>query len=105
VTEQETIEWLSRSRAPVRREGNLTVEEVAQAASAYLRNANALFDEALLLYANEKIPRGAALTVLGLEELAKTPMLVNTFLRFEKGVDPEAWQTYWKSGGWPSIQP
>jgi AbiV family abortive infection protein len=38
--------------------------------------------------------------VLGLEELAKTPMLVNTFLRFEHGVDREAWQTYWKSGGW-----
>lgn len=100
MTEEETIEWLSRSRAPVRREGNLTVEVVAQATSAYLKNANALFDEALLLYAHERIPRGAALAVLGLEELAKTPMLVNTFLRFEKGVDPEAWQTYWKSGGW-----
>jgi hypothetical protein len=27
-------------------------------------------------------------------------MLVNTFLRFEHGVDREAWQAYWKSGGW-----
>src|SRR2546429_3202114 len=100
VTEEETIAWLSRSRAPVRREGALTVEEVAQAATAYLNNANALFEEALLLCAHEMIPRGAALTVLGLEELAKAPMLVNTFLRFEHGVDREAWQTYWKSGGW-----
>lgn len=75
MTEEETIEWLSRPRAPVRREGALTVAEVAQAASAYLNNANALFDEALLLCAHERIPRGAALAVLWLEELAKTPML------------------------------
>ncbi len=27
-------------------------------------------------------------------------MLVNTLLRFEHGVDREAWQAYWKSGGW-----
>jgi hypothetical protein len=39
-------------------------------------------------------------TKLRIQELAKAPMLVNTFLRFEHGVDREAWQAYWKSGGW-----
>ncbi|RWH58161.1 MAG: AbiV family abortive infection protein [Mesorhizobium sp.] len=34
-----------------------------------------------------------------LEEIGKVPLLVEAFLRFEHGVDKEAWKAYWKSGG------
>jgi hypothetical protein len=57
--------------------GSLNLEVV----TTYVNNANSLFDEALLLHAYNKTPRAAALTVLGLEELAKAPMLTNTFVR------------------------
>lgn len=99
MTEDEIIAWLSRKRAPIRREGVLSRGEVAEATTAYLGNASALFEEALLLCAQGKIARAAALTVLGLEELAKVPLLVNTFLRYEHGQDADAWKAHWKSGG------
>ncbi len=99
MTEDEIIAWLTRQRAPIRREGTLTRDEVAEATTAYLNNALNLFEEALLLCTREKVSRAAALTVLGLEELAKVPLLVNTFLRYERGQDPDAWKARWRSGG------
>lgn len=77
----------------------LSREEVAEAIAAYQKNGLGLFDDALLLAANQKVSRAAGLTVLGLEEIAKIPLIVNTFLRHEHGVDPDAWKAYWKAGG------
>ncbi|CAH2398624.1 conserved hypothetical protein [Mesorhizobium ventifaucium] len=77
----------------------MTRNEVAEAVTTYLGNGLGLFEEALLLCRNDRVPRAAALVVLGLEEVGKVPLLVNTFLRFEHGVDKEAWKAYWKSGG------
>jgi AbiV family abortive infection protein len=99
MTEEETIAWLSQPRAPIRKEGVLSRDEVAEAVTAYLGNGLDLFEEALLLCAHQKVPRAAALAVLGLEEIAKIPQIVNTFLRFEHGVEKDAWTTYWKTGG------
>lgn len=99
MTEEEIIAWLSQPRAPIRRDGALSRDEVAEAVTAYLRNGLDLFEDALLLYCHDKMPRAAALVVLGLEEIGKVPLLVNTFLRFEHGGDKEAWKAYWKSGG------
>jgi AbiV family abortive infection protein len=99
MTEEETIEWLSRPRAPIVRGGVLSRDEVAEAITAYLGNGLDLFEEALLLSAHKKVPRAAALTVLGLEEIAKIPQIVNAFLRFEHGAEEGAWTEYWKAGG------
>ena len=99
MTEDEIFEWLSHDRSPIRRDGVLSREEVANAITAYLINGLCLFDESLLLHANKKVSRAAALTVLGLEEVAKIPRVVNTFLRHEHGVDENAWRDYWKAGG------
>lgn len=99
MTEDDIASWLSRKPAPVRRDGVLTKAEVAAATTAYLNNGLSLFDDALFLAAGDRVPRAAALTVLGLEEIAKIPLLVNTFLRYEHGVDSEAWKAYWKAGG------
>lgn len=99
ITENEIAAWLSRKRSPIRREGVLTKEEIAEAMTAYLSNGRLLFEDALLLAANSRFPRAAALAVLGLEEVAKIPLLVNTFLSYEHGVDKDAWTAYWKAGG------
>ena len=77
----------------------MSPNEVAEAVTAYLGNGLGLFEEALLLCRNGRVARAASLVVLGLEEIAKVPLLVNTFLRFEHGSDREAWKAYWKSGG------
>ena len=84
---------------PIRRDGVLSRDEVAEAVTAYLGNGLDLFEEALLLCAHKKVPRAAALAVLGLEEIAKIPLIVNKFLRFEHGVEKHAWKAYWKTGG------
>lgn len=99
MTEEEITTWLAQARAPIRRDGVMSRDEVAEAVTAYLSNGLGLFEEALLLCQGSRIARAAALVVLGLEEVGKVPMLINTFLRFEHGVDREAWKTYWKSGG------
>lgn len=99
MTEDEIASWLSRKRSPIRRDGVLSTIEVADAITAYLNNGMRLFDDALLLGSNSRIPRAAALTVLGLEEIAKIPLLVDTFLRYEHGVDKDAWNACWKAGG------
>lgn len=99
MSEDEIAAWLSHKRSPVRRDGVLTKEEVAQAITAYQNNGMRLFEDALLLATNSRIERAAALTVLALEEIAKIPQLVNTFLRYERGVDKDAWIAYWKAGG------
>lgn len=99
MTEDDIEAWLARNRSPIRRDGVLSKKEVAEAITAYLNNGMRLFDDALLLASNSRIPRAAALTVLGLEEIAKIPLLVNTFLHYEHGVDKDAWKAYWKAGG------
>ena len=99
MTEKEVIAWLSQPPSPIRRDGALSRDEVAEAVTAYLNNGLDLFEEALLLHSNHKVPRAVALVVLGLEEIAKVPRLVDTFLRFEHGVDKRAWDAFWKSGG------
>jgi len=99
MIQEEIIDWLSQPHTAIRRDGALTLNEVAEAATAYLRNGLDLFEEALLLCGYNKVSRAAALVILGLEEIGKVPLLVNTFLRFEHGADKEAWKAYWKSGG------
>ncbi|MGX5825996.1 AbiV family abortive infection protein [Mesorhizobium sp. 43Arga] len=99
MIEEEIIAWLSQARAPIRRDGVMSSSEVAEAVTAYLDNGLSLFEDALLLCKNGRVSRAAALVVLGLEEVGKVPLLVNAFLRFEHGVDKEAWKAYWKSGG------
>lgn len=99
MIEETVANWLSRDMPPIRREGVLTKKEVAQAATAYLNNGVNLFDDALLLASNSRPSRAAALAVLGLEEIAKIPQLINAFLHYEHHVDENAWIDYWKSGG------
>jgi AbiV family abortive infection protein len=99
MTEEEIIAWLSQARAPIRRDGVMSRDEVAEAVTNYLGNGLGLFEDALLLCRSGRVPRAAALAVLGLEEIGKVPLLVNTFLRFEHGIDREVWKAYWKSGG------
>jgi AbiV family abortive infection protein len=99
MTEEEIAAWLSQARPPVRRDGVMSASEVAEATAAYLGNGLGLFEDGVLLCRKGRVPRAAALVVLGLEEIAKVPLLVNTFLRFEHGADREAWKGYWKSGG------
>lgn len=99
MTEEEIIAWLAQARTPIRRDGVMSRDEVAEAVTAYLGNGLGLFEEALLLCQSGRVSRAAALIVLGLEEVGKVPLLINTFLRFEHGADKEAWKAYWKSGG------
>ena len=99
MTEEEIIAWLAQARAPIRRDGVMSRDEVAESVTAYLGNGLGLFEEALLLCQGGRTARAAALIVLGLEEIGKVPLLINTFLRFEHGADEEAWKAYWKSGG------
>ena len=99
MTDEETIAWLSQPRAQILSDGVLSLDEVAEAVTAYLGNGLELFEEALLLCAHKKVPRAAALGVLGLEEIAKIPWIIDTFLRFEHGVERDAWTAYWKTGG------
>ncbi|MGV3548986.1 AbiV family abortive infection protein [Rhizobium sp.] len=99
MTEEEIVAWLTRNRPPIRREGVMSQGEVAAAVTAYLANGLSLLEESLLLSQHGRQARAASLVILGLEEIAKVPLLVNTFLSFEHGVDKEAWKAYWKSGG------
>jgi AbiV family abortive infection protein len=46
--------------------------------TAYFQNAQSLFDEVLILPKAARIPRACALCILGLEELAKIPLLHKT---------------------------
>jgi AbiV family abortive infection protein len=100
MTEDEIIAWLSQPLARIVRDRVLSRGEVAEVVTAYLGNGLDLFEEALLLSTHQKISRAAALAVLGLEEIAKIPRIVDTFLRFEHGVE-DAWTAYWKTGGKP----
>jgi AbiV family abortive infection protein len=99
ISEDEIAAWLSRTRTPVRRDGVLLKVEVAEAITAYFSNGSRILEDALFLASNSRISRASALTVLGLEEIAKIPLLVNTFLRYEHGIDKNAWKEYWRSGG------
>jgi AbiV family abortive infection protein len=99
MNETEVLDWLARQRPPVRRKGTLDRGEVARAMTAYFHNAQSLFDESLILYGANRKARACALCVLALEELAKIPLLADTFLRFEHGADQDAWAKYWESGG------
>jgi AbiV family abortive infection protein len=99
MRDEEVLEWLARARAGIRRDGSLPKGEVAEAVTAYQANGRALLSDALLLAANGRTNRASALTVLALEELAKIPMLVDTFRRHAHGFDPQAWPDYWKVSG------
>jgi AbiV family abortive infection protein len=91
--------WMGKPESAIRRTGELNETEVADATVSYLRNGVNLLLDARLLISNERFSRGAALVVLGLEELAKIKIIVETFLKYEHGVDREAWKKYWKAGG------
>src|SRR3979490_3172915 len=99
MNETEVLDWLARQRPPVRRKGTLDRDEVARAMTAYFHNAQSLFDESLILYGANRKARACALCGVALEELAKIPLLADTFLRFEYGADQDAWAKYWESGG------
>jgi AbiV family abortive infection protein len=99
MTEAEIAAWLSQPRSPIRRHGALSRDEVAEASTAYLKNGRDLMEEALILYGNQRIPRAVALAVLALEEIAKVPRVVNTFLQDALAGDPQVWKEFWKSGG------
>jgi hypothetical protein len=60
MTEEEIIAWLSQPRAPIRRDGVMSRDEVAEAVTNYLGNGLGLFEEALLLCRSGRVPRAAA---------------------------------------------
>jgi len=97
--EEEVVSWIGGPSSPIKRSGELSEDQVASAVVSYLKNGNGLLSDARLLIANSRTERGTALSVLALEELAKIKIIIETFLRFSHGVEPEAWRKYWKSGG------
>lgn len=97
--DDEVVAWIGGASSPIKRGGELTEIEVADATVAYLKNGNDLLSDARLLFSNKRFVRGTALAVLALEELAKVKIIVETFLRFTHSVEPDAWKKYWKSGG------
>lgn len=99
MNEDEIVAWLSEAKAPIKRSGALNKLEVARALTEYRKNGDTLLEEALLLASLGKLPRAAALTILALEELAKVPLLANTFVHHQRGIAPAAWDEYWKTGG------
>lgn len=99
MTDDEILDWLSRDLSPIRRDGALPAEEVAEALTSYFRNGRALIDDARFMVANDKWSRAASIAVLSLEELAKVPMLANAYLRHEYGGVTDAWKDFWKALG------
>lgn len=72
--------WMGKPESGIRRAGELNETEVAEATVSYLKNGTDLLFDARFLIANARFSRGAALVVLGLEELAKIKIIVETFL-------------------------
>lgn len=97
--DDDVVAWIGGPSSPIKRGGELTDLEVADATVAYLKNGNSLLSDARFLVSNSRVVRGTALAVLALEELAKIKIIVETLLRFKHNVDPEAWKKYWKTGG------
>lgn len=97
--EEEVVSWIGGPSSPIKRSGELNEDQVASAVVSYLKNGNGLLSDARLLIANSRTERGTALSVLALEELAKIKIIIETFLRFSHGVEPDSWRKYWKSGG------
>ncbi|MGX7925479.1 AbiV family abortive infection protein [Tsuneonella sp. HG094] len=99
MTDDEILNWLSRDRSPIRRDGALPENEVAEALTSYFRNGRALIDDARFMVANGRWSRAASIAVLSLEELAKVPMLANAYLQHEYGGVTDAWKDFWKALG------
>lgn len=97
--DDEVVAWIGGANSPIRRGGELTELEVADATVAYLNNGNDLLSDARFLFSRDRFARGTSLAVLALEELGKVKIIVDTFLRFTHGVEPDAWKKYWKTGG------
>ena len=91
--------WIAKPGSAIKRAGELSETEVADASVAYLKNGVDLLSDARFLLSNERSARGSALVVLALEELAKIKIIIETFLKYEHGVDREAWKKHWKTGG------
>lgn len=96
--EKRIADHIGRPMAKIRKAGSLPQDEVAAAATAYFENACELLSDSHLLVAHGRPQRAIGLAVLSLEELAKIPMIVNTWLRDVRG-EERAWAEYWKVGG------
>lgn len=91
--------WIAKPGSAIKRTGELSETEVADASVAYLKNGVDLLSDARFLLSNDRSARGSALVVLALEELAKIKIIIETFLKYEHGVDRDAWKKHWKTGG------
>ncbi|MFC1871301.1 AbiV family abortive infection protein [Chloroflexota bacterium] len=69
-------------------------KQIANGMHLCYKNAKSLRDEALLLKENGYKARALSLTILGLEEMGKIPLILNMILLLEK--DDEAWHKPWK---------
>jgi len=72
----------------------LSLEEIEQGRAKALANANALVEEAKLLFTAEHYPRAYALAHLACEELGKVMMLVS--LGIESRLGTAKWSKFWK---------
>ena len=91
--------WIAKPQSAIKRTGELSESQVADASVAYLKNGLDLLSDARFLLSNDRSSRGSALVVLALEELAKIKIINETFLKYEHGVDRDAWKKHWKTGG------
>lgn len=67
--------WIAKPGSAIKRTGELSETEVADASVAYLKNGVDLLSDARFLLSNDRSARGSALVVLALEELAKIKSL------------------------------
>lgn len=72
--------------------GPLSPPKVINAQMLCLENAEALIDDAKLLYKNKRFPRSLALCVLSFEELGKILLLMGTLLY----CTDKQWEKFWR---------
>jgi AbiV family abortive infection protein len=73
--------------------GALTDEQIAGGMHLSFKNAQELYEDALLLFKNERLGRTLSLLILALEELGRIPALVNAVLISR--TDEHTWKKFW----------
>jgi hypothetical protein len=74
--------------------GPLTDEQIAMGMHLSFINAQELYEDALLLYRNERFGRTLSLLVLALEELGRIPVLLNA-VSINRN-DQKMWNELWR---------
>ena len=78
-----------------RYKGELTFDQLILARSKIMENVESLYEEATLLYENQKFSRAYFLMCIANEELGKSLIVTSTIVDFiARTVD---WHTFWKS--------